>query len=1103
MELERLDIKIEKFYRKYYLKQFFYNLFSGAAAFSLLLLIISLFAFFVGFETWQRQFFFIVWLAVAVFSIGFVVLPLLRMFGVFDRLEYHKLSSLLGVYFPAMQDKLINIVELRKELQHNSNELVQASLSQKSAEILPLPILQVPLLSFPLRPFLFMLSSFAVFSILLLSVPNFYERGTLPILDYTRPIVIEAPYQVKILNSSLDVKRGTDFELRVQVEGDYLPSDLQVNFGGNSFYLRKLDSNIFIYRFKKVNSSFPFYLSAYRFQSTSFQLNALAVPSIMQMQARLQYPSYTGLESKNFNNKGDFDIPEGTKIHWTVGVGNTDSLLFMVDTVSKSLVPSNNLVQHSHRFVSNATYSFLPKNEHFTDDSALLYNITVRKDEFPEMQVRQLPDSTRAGTFFFNGLVADDYGFSKLQFHLQFDSAGVAKKRSYSLPINRNLSTTEFFHLFNFTSIGASGTNIKYFFSIADNDAVNGAKTSYSPFFNFFVPSKDDLKRMSNEQRQANVKKMEESLKLAKELKEDIERLKQSLKTENLDNFQKKEMIKNIREKQDMLQKMLNEQIQKEEELIGLKEEFDDEKSKELLEKQKQINKLAEQLLDDELKDLLKQLEEMQEKGDQQQMENIADKLDMNMEDMEKQLDRNLEMLKRFQVEEKLSDLQYEMENLALQQEKIAKENQEKNVNEQEMQEQQKQIESKVDDIRKEYDKMLDLNKDLKSQMNLDSLNKEFDEMKKNQQSANDKMQKSSKKKQSKAQKKAAEQMKQVAEKMQQMLQKMQDTSMEVNEEEMRQLLDNLVWYSLEQERLMFLLRGLEKKDPRYNDFTIQQKQLHANFEVMKDSLYSLAERSMQIKKPIFKQMKELEYQQRQVENLFQDRKSNQIMQAQQRITTAANELALLFDEVLDQLQNMPMGSGGQKKKSSKKKKKKGNSKGEMPSMRKQQEQLKKQLQDMLQQMKSGKMGKKQMSKKLAQMYGKQETLRSKIQELMQKGKLSPKEQRMLNEIQKLSEDLENDLINKRISPLLLQRQQQIITRMLEAEKSMNEREQEKKREAKENTREYITPQKVFEKEKNQKQGFPTILRKQSMELNPYYKNVFKNYIKQLEKNGN
>lgn len=157
----------------------------------------------------------------------------------------------------------------------------------------------------------------------------------------------------------------------------------------------------------------------------------------------------------------------------------------------------------------------------------------------------------------------------------------------------------------------------------------------------------------------------------------------------------------------------------------------------------------------------------------------------------------------------------------------------------------------------------------------------------------------------------------------------------------------------------------------------------------------------------------------------------------------------------------------------------------------------------MLQQMKNGKLSQKQMNKKLAKMFGKQETLRAKMQQLMQKGQLSPKEQRLLNEINKLSEEVEKDLINKRITPDLIQRQQKILTRMLEAERSMNEREKEKKREAKENRKEYVSPEKLFEKEKLKKNAFPTLLRKQNIELNPYYKDVFKNYLNELEKDGN
>ncbi len=1124
MEFEKLEHKIEQFYRKYYFKKFFLNLFTSTAGLALFLLTISGLAYFVGFEMWERKMIFVLWTSGAVVLLFFVLIPLLRIFRVFERLGYDKLTNLLNRYFPLLQDKLINVVELKRVYQDSPNDLVRASLEQKSSEILPLPILQVPALAFPLRQFLFMLASLSVFSVLLLAFPNFYERGALPIIDYGREVKLLAPYDVTLINEELKVKRGNDFELKVKVSGDYLPDELKVHFGGNQFYMRQVAKNEFSYQFKKVNSSFDFYLTGFRYESGRFKLEALPVPTIFRMDAELVYPPHTGLATQRISDKGDFNLPEGTTVHWNVHVGNTDSLLFQVDSLKESVVPTDGIASYKKRFLKSASYSLQPKNAYFSSDSGMFYKVTVRADEYPEIKVNQLPDSTQLGLFYFNGLISDDYGFRSLKFWLEYDSAGVKQKRSFALPLNRNLSENEFFHQFDFKSIGLKGESLKYYFSITDNDGVNGGKTAYSQFFSFFMPTQEDLERISNEQREANVKDMEESLKLAKDLKKDIENLKQALKTDKLTNYQKQEMVKGIKQKQEQLQNMLQEQIKNENDLINMKENFGNEKMNELLEKQKMINELAEQLLDDELKELLNELEKMQNEGNDKELEKLSEKLDMSYEDMEKQLDRNLEMLKRFQVEEKLSGLQYEMENLADQQENLAeaeiqkgeatkkqkkaeksgdkggknaKEKPEK-MSKEELAERQKNIKEELERIKKEYEKTLKKNSELKQPMNMDSLKQEFKDAQQEQQDVEQKMQKSGRKKSSKSQKKASEKMQKIAKQMQQMLQQMQQMGMDVNEEEMRQLLDNLVWYSLEQEKLMNMLGGLAFKDPRYKEFTVSQKRLHDNFSIMKDSLYSLAERSMQIKKPIFDQLKELEYQQRVIEGYFQDRKQNEIMRAQQRVTTAANELALLFDEVLDQMQNMSGQGGGNPKKNQKKK----GAKGQMPSIRKQQEQLKKQLQEMMQQMKNGKLSQKQMNKKLAKMFGKQETLRSKIQELMQKGKLSPKEQRLLNEINKLSEEVERDLINKRISPDLIQRKQKILTRMLEAERSMNEREKEKKREAKENKKKFVRPDKMFEQEKMKKNSFPTLLRKQNMELSPYYKDVYKNYLKELEKDG-
>ena len=110
--------------------------------------------------------------------------------------------------------------------------------------------------------------------------------------------------------------------------------------------------------------------------------------------------------------------------------------------------------------------------------------------------------------------------------------------------------------------------------------------------------------------------------------------------------------------------------------------------------------------------------------------------------------------------------------------------------------------------------------------------------------------------------------------------------------------------------------------------------------------------------------------------------------------------------------------------------------------------QMQKQLNDQISQLKNGKKPGQQMSQELAKLAQKQAAMRRALGELeksMQKGK---DKSGGLGDVKSQMEKTEKDLLSKKITPETIMRQQQILTRLLESEKAMMEREQEQKREA-------------------------------------------------------
>ena len=145
---------------------------------------------------------------------------------------------------------------------------------------------------------------------------------------------------------------------------------------------------------------------------------------------------------------------------------------------------------------------------------------------------------------------------------------------------------------------------------------------------------------------------------------------------------------------------------------------------------------------------------------------------------------------------------------------------------------------------------------------------------------------------------------------------------------------------------------------------------------------------------------------------------------------------------------------------------------------------------------KGGKTG-KALSEELAKLAAEQEALRNALRE-MEKQSIKPGEkgkQGDLGNISRMMEQSETDLVNKRLTEQTIMRQREILTRLLEAERSMKERELDNKREAKtaQDIARKLPPS--FEKYLKAKEKQTEILKTIPPALSPYYKQKVSEYF--------
>ena len=215
------------------------------------------------------------------------------------------------------------------------------------------------------------------------------------------------------------------------------------------------------------------------------------------------------------------------------------------------------------------------------------------------------------------------------------------------------------------------------------------------------------------------------------------------------------------------------------------------------------------------------------------------------------------------------------------------------------------------------------------------------------------------------------------------------------------------------------------------------------------------------------------------------------------------NDLAVMLSESMENMQQQMSGMAGDgscPKPGGEGKDGKGN-KGSVPmdKITEGQKGMGEKMKEMMGEQKGGKKG---MSKEFAQAAARQAALRKALEEIKQgrdeQGKSSQGLQEMIEQMDKI----ETDLVNKRLNNEMLKRQQDIVTRLLEADKADRQRQLDEKRLAErtiEKERKYPPAiEEYIKKKESEVEMYKTV----SPALKPYYKYLVEEYYKSLKENN-
>lgn len=1022
-------------------------------------------------------------------------------------------AYLIGSKLPGVRDRLLNLVQLIAN-DKNDNPLAHASINQRSQSLEGLSFTQV----IDLKENLKYLRFLAIPLLVILAIASFntqvFTEGGSRIIQFNKEFVPQAPFSFSVDEQKFAVFRNEDLNLELRLDGNALPEKVLIVSGKRMLKMSSKEVGVFNYTFSKVQESFDIYFEAAGFRSRTFQVKVLERPELTDIRAQLSFPEYLQRKKESLNNVGNLVVPEGTLISWEIKAANTALANISFSTPNTNILmenAGNQLFKYSKAFIESNPYSISLKNEFGQNKEQISYQIEVIKDQFPDISLSVFKDSVAYRFLVFGGKIQDDYGLTELRLHYEIQRSGnnnPAKIKGINIPINKQQVQQSYYLYWPIDSLKLNpGDRLSYYLQVWDNDGVNGRKSSRTGTYQLSLPSFEAMKADISKSTAETEQSIAQSLQKAEEVKKSIEDSRKDLRGKQNLNWEDKKMIEDLLNQQEDLNQLIKEMQEKNKALENKKEALSqlDEKLKEQAE---MLQKLLEDMLDEETRKLLEELQKlMEENADPRQLQRMLDQLSRNQNVLQKQLERSLELFKQLKYDYKLNESIKELEEqIARQQDlldrnpagdnqeqmgkegkdtksKDNKENATENTDNQNLAEEQSQLREDFNEWSESIKELEKLGKEIRKPQDLpgDQDMKNVDqEMKQSE----EQLEQNNPSKAKPSQQRSLQQMQQMKEQMQQQQAGMQMEMDMMNLESMRHILHDLVKLSFDQEELFKEFTEVRQTDPRFVTLSQQQLKLQDDFKIISDSLDALAKRMFMLAAFLPREIETVNANlDKSMEELRQRRKGSAV-QAMQFTMTSMNNLALLFDDMMQAMMEAMANA--------------------MPSMQQMRNQgkpqniseLQRRLNEEINELKeSGKQG-REMSEELARLAAEQERIRKAFQELEEK--LNRDGEIPGSDLPGKMEQTELDLVNKQITEMTIRRQQEILTRLLESEKAMRERELDEERKGETAKEKANDIPKAFEEYLRLKEKELELLQTVPPKLYPYYKREVSDYFKRV-----
>ena len=613
-------------------------------------------------------------------SILFLLYPIIKWIisynGLFNNNNNEKLARDLGYNFPHIKDRLINVYQLYKN--SKKSDLIDLAIEKLNTDLKDIEINNI---DFNINYNKIKIYSISIL-LCLIAFISFQNNALIRLSNYNKYFSPKLPFKLKNEKSLFEVLSGDTLKIVVQGSGD-LPDSIDfkwIEFDNfNSKKIHKNEFNNYEFSFNNINSNISFWSKVKpnswisNWDSIGTEQTLITVkerPKMIKSSFKIIFPDYIESEPKLISNSNQINVLSGSTIAIDFNANKELSSAWMVLNndrinlnVNKTNISGNFKINEDSKMQiycldKNYIPNLNPTQFTFINkiDTPPIQNIYLPYSEFEIDESYEIPVNIN---------VSDDYKIKST--YIEYE---IIRLNSFSSKVNKGI-----WELYNFSNDNLRNININKIIDISELDLNMGdeiyfyfisedyrSNTKSKKFIAKFPTLQDMFAKIetyeenNNEEIDDIQESLEEIFEATTEAKLDLIKDK-DLSIEKENNIKKSldkanEIFEEIKQIQENIEK-----IQEQAENNNL---FDDN----LMQKFDHFQKLLQDMMTPELLEAMNKLQESMQDMDPKDLLNALENFEFNMEQFENELDRFIEMFELAQAEKKLEELNQIMDNL-------------------------------------------------------------------------------------------------------------------------------------------------------------------------------------------------------------------------------------------------------------------------------------------------------------------------------------------------------------------------------------------------------------------------------------------------------